>query len=392
MSITGPFTKTPYDTARLYQYQEWYRQPAPYVAPLTYDMVYRERVYSANGTTDGDCRNMGFILTDVDPCYVHAYNKAYGKLIEALSTSAANAVNLAERKQAVTSISNRAVQVFRFAKAVRSLNFLEAGRTLGLTVVFSRGTVVRFKTPHIGSKEARRLMRNPSLVKARKMILHRDGRVSWESHFKRNVKDFGNNYLEYHFGWEPLLKDIHANIKILTDPFMSQTGRHVFAKGNESLLKAMPKPIGLYNVASYFEVIRSGVELGANFVITNPNEVKAGQLGLVNPLVLAWELIPFSFLVDWFVNVGQVLASYTDFVGYTIKDGYESRLVSATETQYWRDDGNKYPIIYTRRHLSVKRRPVSNFGPRLVWKPPRLPSVTRALTAVSLLTAFLSSH
>ena len=50
-------------------------------------------------------------------------------------------------------------------------------------------------------------------------------------------------------------------------------------------------------------------------VISSPNSLKANQLGLVNPASVAWELIPFSFLVDWFLPVGKFLESYTDTVG-----------------------------------------------------------------------------
>jgi len=31
--------------------------------------------------------------------------------------------------------------------------------------------------------------------------------------------------------------------------------------------------------------------------------------GLTNPLALAWEVIPYSFVCDWWINVGDVLAS-----------------------------------------------------------------------------------
>lgn len=40
--------------------------------------------------------------------------------------------------------------------------------------------------------------------------------------------------------------------------------------------------------------------------------------GLVNPIDLAWELLPFSFVVDWFIPVGNTLQAMT--AGYGLND------------------------------------------------------------------------
>lgn len=45
------------------------------------------------------------------------------------------------------------------------------------------------------------------------------------------------------------------------------------------------------------------------------------QLGLLNPLSLAWELIPLSFVFDWFVPVGSVLEALTAPAGLIFVDG-----------------------------------------------------------------------
>jgi hypothetical protein len=40
--------------------------------------------------------------------------------------------------------------------------------------------------------------------------------------------------------------------------------------------------------------------------------------GLVNPLSIAWELLPWSFVVDWFIPVGNTLEAMT--AGYGLND------------------------------------------------------------------------
>lgn len=41
----------------------------------------------------------------------------------------------------------------------------------------------------------------------------------------------------------------------------------------------------------------------------------AQRLGLTDPILLGWELIPYSFVVDWFINVGEFLQASGTFVG-----------------------------------------------------------------------------
>lgn len=50
----------------------------------------------------------------------------------------------------------------------------------------------------------------------------------------------------------------------------------------------------------------------------------AQSLGLLDPLTLAWELIPFSFVVDWFLPVGTYLSQLTALNGLTLMNGFTS--------------------------------------------------------------------
>ena len=61
-------------------------------------------------------------------------------------------------------------------------------------------------------------------------------------------------------------------------------------------------------------------------------EVTKRALGLVNPLTFIWEKIPFSFVLDWFIGIGDVLdrlGSY-DIFHPVIKDAYYSILMEGT--------------------------------------------------------------
>lgn len=50
----------------------------------------------------------------------------------------------------------------------------------------------------------------------------------------------------------------------------------------------------------------------------------AAQHGLTNPAALVWELTPFSFVIDWWINVGDTLASLDNCLVFSSLTGYSS--------------------------------------------------------------------
>jgi hypothetical protein len=59
-----------------------------------------------------------------------------------------------------------------------------------------------------------------------------------------------------------------------------------------------------------------------------------GSFGLLNPAAVAWELLPFSFVVDWFLPVGRYLEGLDvpmrfDHLGGTI--GYRRQVLTERE-------------------------------------------------------------
>lgn len=53
------------------------------------------------------------------------------------------------------------------------------------------------------------------------------------------------------------------------------------------------------------------------------------RLGLTNPAAIAWELVPSSFIFDWFVKVGDFLEALEKPVGFDFISGHETAYTSA---------------------------------------------------------------
>lgn len=127
-----------------------------------------------------------------------------------------------------------------------------------------------------------------------------------------NLKALADQYLELVFGWKPLLADIHAaaTTVIHSQPQLqrvSATARTYVEfdwSVEDSLVKQKNRISGTMQHSR-----------GVTVEITNPNKWLAERAGLNNGFAVAWDLIPFSFVVNMFVNTGSLVNSITDFAG-----------------------------------------------------------------------------
>lgn len=334
--VTGPFTRSvsrkgPPNSGGFApnwysKNQTWYRQKRPYNLNLGYTMTETQVLFSSetwnNTTSDGGAPAYSGSSDTV------AKNKAYSELVANLGDASLWAVNLAEHRQSYLMVAKRAVQITRFARALHRFDFPEAARLLSVGI--PRG-------------------------------------------LRANSKWFANNWLEYHFGWEPLVKDIGAAIETLQNPIPPKR-----IKGRGSFKSKTYIDTGSFGSKGY-RVIDAKCRMQADVRVTNPNLHLASQLGFVNPLAVAWELVPFSFVVDWFVNVGQCLASFTDFAGVSLENPMTTTFQVGNEDARWYTGWvNRYRSVYVQRATTIS-------GPSLHARPWKGVSPVRAATAISLL-------
>ena len=140
---------------------------------------------------------------------------------------------------------------------------------------------------------------------------------------------------------------------------------------------------------SYKGMIR--VKQGMQIKVSNPNVLLANRLGLLNPISVAWELVPFSFLIDWFVPVGNYLDSFTDFVGLEMSEQYTTVAAAGTSHngRHYKDYSTLLVVDLFAEH-SYMRRTVGLTRPIVRWEAPLRLSATRAATAIALLISIFS--
>jgi hypothetical protein len=352
--VTGPIVTYPsYPFADAFQRK--FRQKPPYNLALEYEMyyVFGRSVHSTQSgttitkTTDFDLWNDAEAVKKL----THCSNKAYEQLKAALGPSAGWAENIAQIGKTRSMIIQRAVQLASVASSVRKGRFGDAARML--------------RTPV------------PSGVSNRKAA--------------------AQNFLEFEYGWKPLAKDLVDSVERLNSfpdvlvPLRGKAQDHI---SRVSSTRSSGSGFSSSSSTTVSGVV--GVQMGAMARITNPNLFLANQLGVID-FALPWKLIPFSFVVDWFVNVEQVISSVSDWYGvqlltpYTTRYAQGSRRYVANQSFWTPSTGVVYAFSSTSQSqtsVHMRRDPAISM-PALTVKPFKGFSIERAAQAVSLVLSVL---
>lgn len=135
-----------------------------------------------------------------------------------------------------------------------------------------------------------------------------------------------NKWLEYQYGWKPLMGSIHDNVQLLDkalrkpkNTFSVQRSRKL--KFSETINSPV-NPSGVDSQDVWENEQRCRVYMSCR--ISNQFITGLDTAGVLNPLSIAWELTPFSFVLDWFIPVGNVLSALSATLGLELEDGYIS--------------------------------------------------------------------
>jgi hypothetical protein len=116
--------------------------------------------------------------------------------------------------------------------------------------------------------------------------------------------DAASLWLELQYGWIPLLKDVEGAAQSLAHslyfPFLKTYRTSVRKEVNLDVNRG---DVG-QGVIPSFKISKS-CRRGLIAIIQEQPKNIAAELGLLDPELVAWELLPFSFVADWFIPIGQ---------------------------------------------------------------------------------------
>lgn len=206
-----------------------------------------------------------------------------------------------------------------------------------------------------------------------------------------------SNWLAFQYGWKPLLDDIDGAMKALakyhTDTrgsvrMVTASARKVIVSRSDILQHGGRTKIGTINRVDTYNT-----RIGLRYAIDNRLHNFLSQTGFTNPVNLAWELLPYSFVVDWFLPLGPWLETLSAYGGLVFVDGYQTDYGKreTTASTYWSGFGPASPTTheewygsYSGRRIRMRRSPLTGF-PSSAYPTLKNPfSTTHVLNAIAL--------
>lgn len=194
-----------------------------------------------------------------------------------------------------------------------------------------------------------------------------DGRgkvIPWAELARKSYRDLirggtparlADKYLEYVYGFKPLMQDIYEISEML-----KESARHPLLLNSRGSASRTTSTSELYerNTSARQEEYWSDIVSESKTRVTLWAKLKdeyaltrtLNQLGLLNPASLVWELVPFSFVIDWALPIGPVLNAMTAPAGLDFVGGSVSRRLSAS----W-----QYRIERQRLYTSISGSPAT---------------------------------
>jgi len=243
-------------------------------------------------------------------------------------------------------------------------------------------------------RETLTMLRNPAKALRRGMGSWLDDakkRYRRQTRIRRNLRNFHRSlresWLEQAFGWQPLVNDIDDAGRAINKMDYYDLGREVlFGYAEEEslaqLLTGRSQDSGIYIDSRTQQKRAVSVRyMGATkATVMNPVRFATRLFGftLADFVPTIWELIPYSFLVDYFTNIGDILNGWSygrSDLAWSVKT--TRRIYSCELTwnyvpktaQYYLTFN--YPGVFTHTRNIVERDPYEgSFMPSMSWSLP----------------------
>lgn len=133
-----------------------------------------------------------------------------------------------------------------------------------------------------------------------------------------------NGWLALHFGWTPLISDIHDSCEAIANwKYETKAPIQTSRVKVKRACNAREAPPGDF-VTTYDTT--TTIKYVCTYRISNADFKRLQTVGLVNPLSIAWEVMPWSFVIDWLLPVGRWLSNLDALVGIEFIDASWTRV------------------------------------------------------------------
>jgi hypothetical protein len=185
-------------------------------------------------------------------------------------------------------------------------------------------------------------------------------------------------WLEFRYAVRPLVFDMQQainawNASVARSQRFTARGYHRDTKSTETSTYDLVESSSYHAIVSRVSTREANYRAGVMYTIDSDINGFTSIWGLDQPLETVWELIPFSFIVDWFFSVGDTLAQFTanpglhplcSFVTEEVKETTVDTINSITwDATYvlgnWTcTEGQTTTSVVTKRRLPAPSRPL----------------------------------
>lgn len=149
--------------------------------------------------------------------------------------------------------------------------------------------------------------------------------------FPQDSKQLANDWLLFQYGILPLMSDLQGIVKHATRPekplrFTERASRKEIV--DKSFVTNTSNGFRCKTTVSLkYEIT---VKHQAHLEVTFPAARPLAELGLTNLASLGWEVLPWSFVIDWFLPIGDYLNSLDAFSGLRVVSCHRTVFVKKT--------------------------------------------------------------
>lgn len=254
-------------------------------------------------------------IEDRDPSWYKYSNKYVGPMTSVVTCADAAISEFSAYEKA--GVDARAINKVLLAMKSQKVNLLQVLAERQQTVKLLTETMTRFAAAVINLKRG-------NFVQAANQLGVKTG---WRarSRFNRSyTKNQGSavtsGWLQLQYGWKPLLQDCYGAAELL------QARHEMLGFETLSCWNTLNRDEGRRYSLSPFTVRRTGrsfykVKYLVRYSADNSVVHSLSSMGFTNPALIAWELLPFSFVVDWFLPIGNWISSLDATVGLKFHSG-----------------------------------------------------------------------
>lgn len=244
--------------------------------------------------------SFGTIVQPMDQCpwptsdyLIQLSNRSDAKILEKLRNSKVNLMQVfAERKRTADLIGSNAVKIADAIRAIRRGDVQTAQRVLSMR--FTRSQRARFNTEYVRGDSG--------------------GAIS-------------RLWLEAQYGWRPLLQDCYGAMETLAAAQIKEVRERVGSELGYKEMETDSQKEFFPGLHVYRNTETCRMKQAVWFETSGAVLSSLKETGITNPASVGWEIMPWSFVVDWFIPVGTYINSWDATLGLSFKRGYKTSFI-----------------------------------------------------------------